>query len=161
MRKTFESFFTFCDKVFVVLANGCLAVMLIINTVNILSRALFGEAISWVFSWSMVLFIWMVFLGFYIFNRKGRNISVDLLMNRLSGVSRKTLCLVIDLVTLLLLGVILYTVPENLSKQVGELEMVGLQRYTLSIPFFVSCTLLLLNKCMDITGLFVDHQSAK
>ena len=144
-----DRFLLVCERVFTVLANTCLAVLLASNAVNIFSRAILNQAISWVFPWSMVLFVWMVFFGFYVFTRRGRSVSVDFIVNNVSGVSRKTIQLFINAVVLCVLAAILYTTPDNLGRQVGVIEMVGLQRYTLSIPFFASCALVCLNAIAD------------
>ncbi|MCG8509808.1 MAG: hypothetical protein MI741_11330, partial [Rhodospirillales bacterium] len=62
-----ERFLSVCERVFIALANACLAFMLLSNALNIASRAILDRAIPWVFPWSMVLFVWVVFFGFYVF----------------------------------------------------------------------------------------------
>ena len=148
LHRALDTVLSVCERLYVVLANTCLAVMLLSNATNIASRAVLDQAISWVFPWTMVLFVWMVFLGFFIFVRRGRSIAVEFVLHRTTGLTTRILELFINAVILTVLGVILSTVPENLREQVGELEMVGLQRYALSIPLFVSCALI----CLHVIG---------
>ena len=52
-----------CGHLFLVLANTCLAILLVVNTLNIASRAIWDRGLQWVFPWSTVLFVWMTLLG--------------------------------------------------------------------------------------------------
>ncbi len=134
-----------CERVFVVLVNTCLAVMLAANMANILSRALFDSAIKWVFPWSMVLFTYLVFLGFFLFVRRGKDVTIDFIFNRFPDAGRRVLAVALNCVSMLILGVILVQAPQIIHGQVGVIEMVGLQRYMLSVPLFVSCLLIFLD----------------
>src|SRR5690554_6810329 len=71
-----------CERVFLVAANGLLLLMLAINLANILSRLFFDLGIIWVFPWTEVLFVWMIFLGFFVIYRRGQDISVDILVRQ-------------------------------------------------------------------------------
>ena len=155
-----DRFLGLCERLFTALANACLGIMLASNALNILSRAVFDKAIDWVFPYSMVLFVWLVFIGFYVFVRKGRSISVDFVLNRLTGLPHKILRLFINIAVLIVLGVILSAVPKSLHEQVGELEMVGIQRYWLTVPLFLSCALICLHAVVDSARLLVSPSSS-
>ena len=145
MLDAIQRFLSVCERVFIVLANTCLAVMLAANMANILSRALLDSAIKWVFPWSMVLFTYLVFLGFFLFVRRGKDVTIDFIFNRFPDASRRVLAVALNCVSLLILGVILAQAPQIIQGQVGVIEMVGLQRYMLSVPLFVSCFLIFLD----------------
>ena len=54
------------ERVFHTLANICLIIMLVINMVQITSRAVFDLGISMVFPWTVFFFCWSVFFGFFV-----------------------------------------------------------------------------------------------
>ena len=157
IRQVLDRFLTVCERTFVALANGCLAFMLLSNGVNILSRAVLnkGDLVGFPVDHGLVRMVGFSGL-LYFLPAGGRSISVDLIVDRLSGCAKKVLQLFINAAVLIVLGVILYTVPDNLHEQVGVLEMVGLQRYTLSIPFFVSCGLVCLHVVSDSMKILHD-----
>ncbi len=143
-----------CARVFHVLANACLAVLLLINVANISLRAIFDKGILWVFPWSVVIFVWMTFFGFFVLYRLRRDITIDFIHDRLGPAWQLTLRLFVNFVIVALMSVMLWHAPEIIARQVGEIEMVLLfghqvQRYVMSIPLFISCALILLNYVVD------------
>lgn len=142
MTDRVERLLQVCERVFIVLANLLLAAMLIGNMANITARAVFDVSIKWTFPWSMVTFTYIVFLGFFIFVRRGKDVTIDFVFNRFPDRARSVLAVFLNLASLIVLGVILSRVPAILQTQVGVVEMVGIQRYMLSAPLFVSCLLI-------------------
>ena len=143
-----------CEHVFHVLANACLAVMLTANILNIASRAIIDRGIVWVFPWSVVLFVWMTFLGFFVLYRKRRDIVVNVLIDRFGPRARKASRLLIGGIVLVLMAVMMWHAPQALASQEGTIEMVGLQRYTMSIPLFASCLLITVTYLVDVIDTF-------
>ncbi len=144
-----DRFLGVCEHLLLVLANGCLGVTLLINAVNIAVRAVTDKAIAWVFPWSVVLFVWMCFFGFYVLYRQRRDITVDFLIDRVGPGARRVSRLGVNLIVLMMMGVMLWHAPQIFEQQVGGIEMVGLERYTLSVPLFVSCALIFVEFCLD------------
>ena len=140
------------ERVFLVVANGLLIGMLAINLVNILSRLLFDVGIIWVFPWTTVMFVWMVFFGFFVVYRQRKDITVDFVVKRLSPGWQRIVQRLVDVIILGLLATILAQAPELLPRQVGELDLVGIQRYWLAVPFYVSCALIALQFILDLAG---------
>lgn len=136
-----DYFLTWSATVFVVLGNICLGILLIINIVNITSRLLLHEGIAWIFAWSVVLFVWMVFLTLFVIYRTKKDITVDFLVERLGTEWRFASRLLVSVFTLTLMGAILWQGPRIIDSQVGDIQMVGIPRYAMSIPLFVSCAL--------------------
>lgn len=140
-------------RLFHVLANLCLLTMLGMTAVTIVLRP-FDMSIWWLWPWSMQVFVWMAFLGFYPVYRWGKDIAVDFVMRRLGAMvfSRYFAALMILTVT----GVMLSQMPKLLSTQVGVIDGVvtpwgwQLERYTLTWPLAVSSALIFANAALDL-----------
>jgi|TARA_B100000959_G_scaffold225124_1_gene239167 TRAP-type C4-dicarboxylate transport system permease small subunit len=138
-----------CERLFHVLANACLAAMLGLNIVNIALRAITDKGITWVFPWTVVLFVWMTFFGFFVLYRKHRDITIDFIVDRLGAWAHFASRLLVNGIVLVLMSVMLWHAPTIYEQQVGTIEMVGLERYTMSTPLFVSCVLIFINFVID------------
>jgi len=138
------------ERLFLALANLCLGVMLVANMANIASRALFDKGLVYVFPWSVVLFVWMTFFGFFVVYRRGKDITVDFLIDRSGKHARLVSRLVVDLLVIGLMLVMLIQAPHIIRSQVGTIEMVGLERYSMSIPLFVTAALIALDFLLDV-----------
>ena len=145
-----ESALAATERLFLAAANLLLVAMLAINLVNILSRLVFDLGIIWVFPWTTVMFVWMVFFGFFVVYRRGKDITVDFVVNRVGTAARTAIRIAVDLVVLLLLATILVQAPLLLPRQVGELDLVGIQRYWLAVPFYVSSALIAVQFVLDL-----------
>ncbi len=135
-------------------ANLCLFLMLIGTAATILLRPL-DISFYWLWPWTMQVFVWMSFIGFFVVYRKGKDIAVDFVMRRLGpGAMRASRWFVIATV-LLVIGIILVEMPVILESQVGVIDGVitpwgtELERYTLSIPLAASCLLIFLHALLD------------
>jgi TRAP-type C4-dicarboxylate transport system permease small subunit len=139
-----------CERLFLAIANLCLAAMLFANMANIASRALLDKGIVWVFPWSVVLFVWMTFFGFFVVYRRGKDITVEFLIDRLGDRARLASRLLVDVLVIGLMLVMLIEAPHIVRSQVGTIEMVGLERYSMSLPLFVTAALIALDFALDI-----------
>lgn len=149
MLHLLDRFLGLMEKIFFVGANSALIVILFINIANIGSRFLWERGLIWVFPWTTVLFVWMVFLGFYVFYRRNRDIKVDIVYRTMPLRVQNAVTVVTNLVIIGLMGVILWQASNLLPRQVGNMDYVGLQRYWLSVPFYASCALILLEFLRD------------
>lgn len=143
-----------CGRVFHVLANFCLGMMLIGTAVTILLRPL-ELSYYWIWPWTMQFFVWMSFIGFYVVYRRGKDIAVDFLVLRMGAPAMTATRYFVALIILAVTGVIIWQMPVILQSQVGVIDGVltpwgELERYTLSIPLGVSCTLIFINALLDI-----------
>lgn len=143
------------ERVFLFCANGLLLAMLVINLANILSRLLFDIGLIWVFPWTSVLFVWSIFLAFFVIFRRGQDISIDVLTRRLPERVAIRLEIAISCAVIVLLIVILAQIPTLIPRQVGRIDMVGIQRYWLSIPFFFSSFLVLVDYGVKIVHAYL------
>jgi TRAP-type C4-dicarboxylate transport system permease small subunit len=146
-----DRFLRICDLVFLFLANSCLAVMVVGNAVNIFWRGVFDEAITLVWPWSMTLFVWGTFLGFFVLYYRRKDVAILVLTRALPAKYHRLLGVLVYLVIALLMGIIVATAPNRLMTQAGVIELVGMPRYVLSIPFFVSCLLIGLNSLVMVS----------
>lgn len=144
-----DRFLAAMGKAFFVAANTMLIIILVINIANIGSRFFFGRGLIWVFPWTTVLFVWMVFLGFYVIYHRNRDIRVDILYKALPTRVQNGVTIFTNLVVMGLMVVILVQIPALLPRQVGNMDYVGLQRYWLAVPFYASCGLVLLEFLRD------------
>jgi TRAP-type C4-dicarboxylate transport system permease small subunit len=97
-------------------------------------RNLTGRGIVWVWAWTSVLFVWSVFFAFHVLYRQRLDVTVDFVIERVSGVWRRVLGVLVCVCGLAFTGVILLQAPAILKRQVGVLDFVGLDRYWLSLP---------------------------
>lgn len=138
------------ERGFLALANVCLLLMLGLNGANIAIRAVLDTSLKWVWPWTLVLMIWMTFLGFFVVYRRAKDISVDYFVNLTGPRGRHLTRLLVDGLVLALMGVLLWEAPRVLGSQVGELELVGLQRWVQSVPLFASALLVALHYLVDL-----------
>jgi TRAP-type C4-dicarboxylate transport system permease small subunit len=138
------------ETLFLRAANACLAAMLLANMANILVRGVTDRGILLVFPWTTVLFVWCTFIGMYVVYRRGTDITVDFIHDRLGTGGKTGLRVFAGLVVLAVLGTILMVAPEVLATQEGEIELTGLPRWALSLPLFVSSFLVALDVALDL-----------
>lgn len=115
-----------------------LAVMLVINAVNIVWRSAAGSAINWVWPWTMVLFLWWAMIAFYPLYRLRKDVSIYLILGRLNAVLRRVLGSFVFLAVLSAAAILLYSAPARLASAVGTIEIVGLPRWLLVVPLILS-----------------------
>lgn len=152
--RVLDPFLGGCERLFRLLANLLLLTMLAINLLNIATRFVTDQGIVWVFPLTTVMFVWMTFLGFFVVYRQGKDITVDILVDRIGATARRLARVLVDLAVLGLLTVLLVEAPALLERQVGNIEMVGIQRYWLSVPFFASAALIMLHFVADLLHAF-------
>lgn len=140
-------------NVFVACVNTILAAMLVVNAVNIAWRALAGTAFNPVFPWTVIGFVWLTFLGFYVFIYDRRDVAVEILTSRFPVVLRRAAGFFALFVMLGMLFIVLTTAPQIIASQSDRMDMVGIPRYSLGLPLFVSSALvfvLLLRRMPEI-----------
>ena len=141
-------------KLFLVLANGCLALMLFGTFVTITLR-LFDVSFYWIWPWTMQFFVWMSFIGFFVVYRLGKDIAVDFLVLRLGNWAMVTTRYMVAGMIMAVMGAMLWQMPTILESQVGVIDGVvtpwgELDRYTLSVALAVSYGLIFLNAFLDL-----------
>ncbi|WP_251976096.1 TRAP transporter small permease [Salinicola avicenniae] len=142
------------------LCNGCLLGMLTLTAATFLLRP-FDISVWWFWPWTMVLFIWLSFLGFFAIHVRLKDVRIDFLVKRLGRAADAISRLLADAVAL---GVCLLIVQQwatVLGAAAGYVEgalLPGgeeLPRQALFVPLFISCVLVALTALVDIAKLCV------
>ncbi|SOH93933.1 TRAP-type C4-dicarboxylate transport system, small permease component [Monaibacterium marinum] len=135
--------------VFKVAISACLAVMVVLNLYNVISRSVFGVAYGWIFSWTMLIFAWMLLLGLYVFIRHRRDVVVDIFMARLPAMLRRVAGLFTCVVGIAVMLAILRGAPALLQLQTAMMDTIDLPIYVRSLPLFIAAALILLHFTLD------------
>ena len=136
-------------------ANICLFLMLLATAATIVLRPI-GLSFYWLWPWSMQVFVWMSFIGFYVIYRRHKDIAVDFVMRRLGDWAMRASRYFVAVVVILVMLVLIKEMPLILSQQVGVIDGVitpwgwELERYSLSVPLFASCILILLSAVLEL-----------
>ena len=146
-----ERLLAVCERVFWAIANMCLLLMLAANMLQIARRAIFDKGIPLVFPWTVFLFVWMCFFGWYVVYRHASDITVDFLIDRLGEGAHGATRYFVNLLVIALMIVMLWHGPQVLTQQIGDvIELVELERWVQTLPLFVSSALIMVHALMDI-----------
>ncbi len=146
-----ERLLAVCERVFWAIANICLLLMLAANMLQIARRAIFDKGIPLVFPWSVFLFVWMCFFGWFVVYRHASDITVDFLIDRLGEGAHKATRYFANLLIIALMIVLLWHGPQVLSQQIGDvIELVELERWVQTLPLFISSALIMVHAAVDI-----------
>ena len=157
MIDAIESLLARLETLFLRLANGCLALMLVGNMINIVIRMVTDRALLFVFPWTTVLFVWCSFIGMYVVYRRGTDITVDYFYDRLGEGGKKAMRVFANLVVIAVLATILSVTQKVLATQKGDIELTGLSRWMLSVPLFVSSLLVAIDVALDLARMAVGR----
>ncbi|MFV0335010.1 MAG: TRAP transporter small permease [Tropicimonas sp.] len=147
-------------QIFKVLATLCLAVMVGLNLFNVISRSTVGVAYGWIFSWTLLLFVWMLLLGFFVYVRTRRDVVVDIFMTRLPAIPRRIAGLFACVVGAAVMLAILRGAPALLSMQASRMEAIDLPIYVRSAPLFVAAGLVLAHFVLDFISIATGTRPA-
>lgn len=137
------------ERLFLFLANLCLALMFVLNVANIAWRGLADVSLTFVWPWTLLLFVWMTFFGFYVIYRRSKDIMVDYFVELLGPRALRATRLLSDALCAALMLLMLIEAPTTLGNQVGDMELIPLQRYWMSVPLFLASALLLVHFVVD------------
>tara|TARA_Y100000590_G_scaffold158958_1_gene182361 strand:- start:668 stop:1177 length:510 start_codon:yes stop_codon:yes gene_type:complete len=134
----------------------CLSLMLIGTAITIILRP-FELSFYWIWPWTIQLFVWMCFFGFFPIYMNNSDISVKFLVNKLDQYKLLLSGIFIEFIILTVIGLIILELPTIFSSQVGKIDGVitpwgvELERYTLSLPLAFSCILIVINSLNKIS----------
>jgi TRAP-type C4-dicarboxylate transport system permease small subunit len=133
-----------------VVATAILVLMLFLNLINMVLRLLHQSEINQIVPWTELLFVWMSFLGFAAVHHQKRDIVVDYIVRRLALAGQLAARILTDALVIVLFALALSQVPKIIDLQSGIINMVGLPRYFLSLPFFIAAALILIDALVDL-----------
>lgn len=114
-----------------------LLVMLIMLTLQVITRYFFKISFTWTEELSTVMFVWLAYIGASAAVLSGQHLRIDIFLNLLKGNAKKALLILTDLITM---GFLLYMIKpllnivEKLTKQ-GTVTL--LLRIPKNIIYFV------------------------
>ena len=96
------------DGVEEALTSTLLVVVVVINGMEIFTRAVLNDSLYWVFEVNLLLASWLYFIGIcLVYHRRG-DITVDFLFNRLPWRVQRPYLIVINIVIVVILGIIVF-----------------------------------------------------
>lgn len=120
MKKLAQWYF----KVLEVAMVACLALMCVMVFGNVILRHFFNSGVNIAEELSRFLFIWLTFLGAIVAMREGGHLGVDLVVSRLTGVSRYAAVLLGQVLVLASCGVLLWGLLKQHDLNVANTGLV-------------------------------------
>ena len=154
--RALDRFLGLSERTFLLIANGCLALMLVANMINMAVRAVFDTSFVQVWPWTMLLFVWSIYFGFYVLYRRSKDVTVNFLVLRVAPAARRRIQLLVHLLTIGFMAVMVVGTWQYLPLQAGVLELVGLPRSVQTVPLLASSVLILLNALVQVADLMVS-----
>ncbi|SMO80327.1 TRAP transporter small permease [Paracoccus laeviglucosivorans] len=134
-------------------AEILLALMLALNMVNIVMRNFGFGSLLWVSAWTGVMMVWCVFMAFFPMYRRGMDITLGFFVGRFGPGPNRIFQMIAAICGIVVCGVLVLELPQILSRQRGVMELVGLQRYWLSIPMVLSAALIVVHFLLELAVL--------
>jgi TRAP-type C4-dicarboxylate transport system permease small subunit len=151
MISLLSKFLDVCERAGTFIASTLLATMLVGGLANIIIREVFGIGIIWIYPWSMVFFVWMVFIGYFVVFRRNSDVAMTYFVNRLSPTWRPVATAILVSSALFVNIVVLLQVPRILHLKRDLIEIVGIPDYFVTMPLFISSALIILSV---LSGIF-------
>jgi TRAP-type C4-dicarboxylate transport system permease small subunit len=134
-------------------AELLLAAMLVINMANVALRNLGLGSLLWVSPWTGFMMVWCVFLAFFAIYRRGMDITLGFFVSRFGPGPNRIFQMIAAFCGLLVCSILVIETPQILARQRGVLELIGLQRYWLSVPMLVSSAFLVVHFAVEFVAL--------
>jgi len=128
----------------------CLAIMAAVNMIQIFLRYLFNYTFIWVHPVTMLLFIWMTFLGAFVVYHRKKDIVVTFIVNLLPDTFRKAVEVLTIFLVLFLIAIILAQAPALIRQQSSTMQIIPLPRYVQVIPLLIGLLGIFLDSTMDL-----------
>lgn len=145
---------------FIFLCNLCMLMMFLLTAITFLVRP-FDLSAYWIWPWTMVLFVWLSFFGFFAMYVRLKDVRMDLVAEKLGPIGMQATRLLTNLVALAICGVLLKVFPLVMATSSGFVDGAilpngnELPRQALSIPLFISAALITVSALLDIAKMLV------
>ncbi len=127
-----------------------LTVMLGINAANIFLRSLFGNALDWVWPWTMFLFVVWVLIAFFPLYHLKKDVSIYFVLRDHHPKLQRALGVLAYTMISAAMLIILITGPSRLESARGIIEIVNLPRVALVIPLLLSASLIFVDAVVNL-----------
>ncbi|WP_189443237.1 TRAP transporter small permease [Salinicola rhizosphaerae] len=140
--------------------NFCLLIMLGLTAATFLLRP-FDISVWWFWPWTMVMFIWLSFFGFFAIHVRLKDVRIDFLVKRMGRGGDLASRLISDAVALGVCAVLVTQWSSVMSAAAGFVEGAQLPggselpRRALFAPLFLSSALVALTALIDLAKLCV------
>jgi TRAP-type C4-dicarboxylate transport system permease small subunit len=131
-----EQFWIIIDKIFFWLSVLTLSGMTLLIFIQVIFRYVFNSPLAWTEELARFLFIWMTFTAGVTAARRGQHIGVELIVNMLPSMGRKTIRLFAHLVSTVFFSIISYycvSLWDKLSSQRSPALMIPMSYVYLGI----------------------------
>jgi len=144
--QSLKRFLDLMEKICLLISVLAVGVMITINAIQIFFRYVLNMAFVWVFPVTMLLFIWMTFLGAFVVYRRKKDIIVRFLVNMIPSGGQNILLLITNILIMLLLIWILSEATTIFQRQASIMQIIPLPRYTKAVPLFIG-----------VAGIFLEY----
>lgn len=150
-----DRFIQYAGRGFSLICSLCLVGMFILTAATIILRP-FGISFYWIFPWTMVLFVWLSFFGFFAAMVFSRDIRIEFVALRFGAKGMLVTRILGQAVMLFVLFWLLSELPNIVFNSRGDIDGVvlpgggELPRRFLSIPLLLSCIGITLALILDI-----------
>ena len=146
--------------VFILLCNICLLLMFLLTAITFLIRP-FNLSAYWIWPWTMVLFVWLSFFGFFAMYVRLKDVRMYLVAEKLGPGGMAFTRLLTNLVALAICGMLLVEFPLVMATSRGFVDGAmmpnghELPRQALSVPLFASAALIILSALVDMAKMLI------
>ena len=126
-------------KVFLI---GLMAFIIIVDLAEIVSRQ-FGGSIPWAFPLTLLIFVWLTFIGIVVVYYESGNIRISFLTKRMPQKFHKHIEAFTHFVVAFFMLFILSNAPRMIAMQHYGIELLPGPRYLFSVPIFAGSLMIL------------------
>lgn len=130
-----------------------LATTVILIFTQVIMRYVFNSSLSWTEELARYMFIWESWLGISLGARMGKHIRIEILINKLKGNAFIVVMTIADILTLVILGFLIYYGVELTDKVFGLMNKSSALRIPMGFVYLalpVSCTLMVVRTVTDL-----------
>jgi TRAP-type C4-dicarboxylate transport system permease small subunit len=125
------------NKIEMFLSISMLAIMIIINVMEIITRFTTGHSFVWVYPTTLLLLSWVVFITTAVVFYQKEYIVVEYFVNLLPPKYQRYVNIMINLIIIIFFVFLLYMAPSLIQMQAQKMQVLTLPRYFLSLPLFI------------------------
>ena len=107
------------DRLVEVFVGLCLGGMVLISSIQVTSRYLFGYSFGWAEDLSIILFCWTVWPTACLVLKQKKHLQVTVIMDKINWRQRRLITIILQILTLIFLGVIIYGGLEAMEAMEG------------------------------------------
>jgi TRAP-type C4-dicarboxylate transport system permease small subunit len=133
-----------------VIAGTLLVLMALATLLNVVARYFLNSPVPWADEFSRYAFIWLVFVGAVVCTKRGRHISIDLVVTALPSRIRPFVQILADVATAVLMLIIIYYGWILTSSATQPTSTLKVPQYVVYMIVPLSALLILWRTVMDI-----------